>query len=51
MPNSKRTQKQILQGKDAHNDNIADTKIAAKIKNIEFAPSSLETIDHAPVYR
>ena len=47
MPNSKRTQKQILQGKDAHNDNIADTKIAAKIKNIEFAPSSLETIDQA----
>jgi hypothetical protein len=47
MPNSKRTQKQILQGKDAHNDNIADTKIAAKIKNIEFAPASLETIDQA----
>jgi len=47
MPNSKRTQKQILAGKDARNDNIADSKIAKNIKNIEIAPASLETIDQA----
>ena len=47
MSRSKRTQEQIQNKKADQYDYIGDKKVAEKLHEIEFAPSSLETIDGA----
>ncbi len=47
MSTSKRSQEQIQNKKANKHDYIGDKEVAEKIHEIEFAPSSLETIDGA----
>tara|TARA_R110002074_G_scaffold205729_2_gene374140 strand:- start:263 stop:1207 length:945 start_codon:yes stop_codon:yes gene_type:complete len=47
MASSKRTQKQIQDKKDTQFDYVGDKGVASRLGEIEFAPSSLETIDGA----
>tara|TARA_R110000824_G_scaffold31733_7_gene103000 strand:+ start:1402 stop:2346 length:945 start_codon:yes stop_codon:yes gene_type:complete len=47
MSRSKRTQAQIEDKEATKNDYVGDAKVADKLQEIEFAPSTLETIDGA----
>ena len=47
MSRSKRTQEEIQNKKADQYDYVGDKKVAGKLHEIEFAPSSLETIDGA----
>ena len=47
MSRSKRTQAQIEDKEATKNDYVGDPNVAAKLHEIEFAPSTLETIDGA----
>jgi hypothetical protein len=48
MSRSKRTQKQIQQDKRTKRfEHVGDPEVAEKLQEIEFMPSSLETIDKA----
>ena len=47
MSRSKRTEKQIEDKRSQRFDYVGDKEVAAKLQEIEFMPSSLETIDRA----
>ena len=47
MPRSKRTQEQIEDTKANEYDYVGDKEVASHLEEIEFAPSTLETIDGA----
>jgi len=47
MTRSKRTQKQIQDKRSQRFDYVGDKKVESKLQEIEFMPSSLETIDGA----
>jgi len=49
MSRSKRTQKQIQNKEADKNDYIGDKNVADKLQEIEFPPSTLETIDTAMI--
>ena len=49
MARSKRTQRQIQNKKADRFDYVGDKKVASKLQEIEFMPSSLETIDRAMI--
>ena len=47
MSRSKRTERQIKDKRSQRFDYVGDKEVAAKLQEIEFMPSSLETIDRA----
>ena len=47
MARSKRTEKQIKDKRSQRFEYVGDKEVAAKLQEIEFMPSSLETIDIA----
>tara|TARA_R110002020_G_scaffold133392_16_gene297694 strand:- start:11370 stop:12314 length:945 start_codon:yes stop_codon:yes gene_type:complete len=49
MARSKRTQRQIQNKKADQFDYVGDKKVESKLQEIEFMPSSLETIDRAMI--
>jgi len=49
MARSKRTEKQIKDARSSRYDYIGDKEVASRLQEIEFMPSSLETIDGAMV--